>query len=323
MEIKKILEDFETRKFAKVYFLEGEEEALKNEFLQTLKKKIVYPEFNWDNYYAEELDSSIFFHSLLSMPFLSQLKVTVVKNAGDLPLRIIAHLSANANKIPSTNCLLLSDDKLSSQAEQLIAKIGKSISFDKLTRYQIKDWVNNYLKENNKHIDTEAFALLSENTSKNLSLIAREMEKLVSYVGEKKNIELKDVERIGTDTKTYTIYELVDKISEKNTIDSLNILRRLLVSGMSPQQIIGMLRWQFSKLWEVKALISSGISSYKALGENNIPFFKRKYFLTQLNNFNWEKLRECFNLLLNTDIQIKRGAQADLNLELLLFRLTK
>ncbi len=162
-----------------------------------------------------------------------------------------------------------------------------------------------------------------ENTGGNFSLIARELDKLVSYTGEREKIELKDVETIGIDTKTYTVFELIDKISEKNTGDSLNILRRLLISEVSPQQIIGLLRWQFTKLWEVKALIFTGISSYKALEKANIPSFKRKDFLNRIKNFSWEELRKCFNLLLDTDIQIKRGAQPALSLELLLFRITR
>lgn len=324
MKIDKVLEEFENKEFSKVYFLIGEEEAFKNEFLQSLKKKTVYPEFNWENYYAEELDFSILSHSLFSLPFLSQLKVIVIKNAGDLPAKIVAQLSENASRIPSTNCLILSDcNKPSAQIEQFIATVGKSVSFDKLTKYQLKDWIINRLKEDNKKIDSDAIVLLIENTNGSLAVIAQELDKLTSYIGEKNNIEIEDIKRVGIDTKTYTIYQLVDKISEKKMGDSLNILRNLLISEMSPQQIIGMMRVQFSRLWEVKALISNGLSSYQALGKTNIPFFKRNFFLTQIKNFTYEGLKECFNLLLDADIQIKRGAQANLCLELLLFRLTR
>ena len=322
MKTDNLLEEFQNTKFAKIYFLKGEE-VFKNEFLQSLKKRITYPEFNWNVYYAEEVDYSLLFHSLFLLPFLSQLKVIVVKNAGDLPPGTMVQLSKNADKIPSTNCLILLDYQLPSQTEQLINKIGKVISFEKPTRYQIREWINKRLKEDNKHINSEAISLVLENTKGNFSLVAMELDKLISYTGERENIELKDVENIGIDTKTYTIFELVDKISEKNIGDSLVILQRLVVSETSPQQIIGMLRWQFTKLWKVKALISNGISSYKALEKAGVPLFKRKDFLAQIKNFSWEALRNCFNLLLDTDVQIKRGAQANLSLELLLFRITR
>ncbi len=138
MKINNFLEEFQNRKFAKVYFLKGEEEVFKNEFLQSLKKIIMYPEFNWNIYYAEELDSSMLFHSLFSLPFLSQLKVIIVKNAGNLPSETIVQLSKNTNKIPSTNCLILSDYQLPSQAEKLIDKIGKVIFFEKPTQISNK-----------------------------------------------------------------------------------------------------------------------------------------------------------------------------------------
>lgn len=323
MNIDKLLEEFQNGKFSKVYFLTGEEEAFKNEFLRSLKKKIIYPELNWENYYAEELDPSAFSHSLFSLPFLSQLKVIVVKNASALSSKIMVQLSEAANKIPSANCLILCDNEIPAQVERLIGKIGKLVYFGKLKRYQLKDWIVKRAQEDNKKINPEAVALLLENTNGNLSIISRELDKLISYTGEKKEIGLEDVESIGIDTKTYTIYQLVDKISEKKTTESLNILRNLLMSEISPQQIIGMLRWQFSKLWQTKALISNGTPSYKALEQAKVPFFKRNSFTAQMNNFKWEELKKCFNLILDTDIRIKRGAQADLSLELLLFRVTR
>jgi DNA polymerase-3 subunit delta len=323
MNIDKILEDFQNSKFAKVYFLKGEEEIFKYEFLQGLKKEVVNPEFNWNSYYAEEIDSTVLFQSLLLLPFLSQLKIIVIKNAENLSSEIIVQLSKNINRIPSTNRLILCASELPSKVEQLINQFGKIVSFTKPTRYQAREWISKRLKENSKRIDSEAVSLLLENTNGNISLIARELDKLISYIGKRTNIGLEDVEKIGIDTKTYTVFELIDKISEKNTGDSLNILQRLLVSEVTPQQIIGLLRWQFTKLWKVKALISNGLSSYKASVIAKIPSFKRKDFLKQIRNFSWEELRKCFNLLLDTDVQIKRGAQADLSLELLLFRLTR
>lgn len=322
MEINKILQDFEKGDFERVYFFAGKEEASKNEFLRSLKKKIVYPEFNWDSHYAEELDFPTLYHSLFSLPFLSQLKVMVVKNAGDITSKVLTRLNETASKIPSTNCLIFCDDEASSQIQRLITKIGKIVSFDKLTRPQLKNWIIKRLKEDNKNIDSEAIALLLENTNGNLSVIARELDKLISYTDKREKIGLKDVEKISIDTKTYTIYQLIDKISEKNTEDSLRILHNLLMSEISPQQIIGMLRWQLAKIWQAKALVSNGLSSYKALEQVKIPFFKRKFFTNHMNNFTWESLRQCFNLLLETDTQIKRGAQPDLSLELLLFRIT-
>lgn len=321
--MKQSLDISKAEKLAKIYFLKGEEETLKNTFLQDLKKRVINPQLNWNFYYAEEIDSSEFINGIFSPPFLSQLKVTIVKNAKNIPPQIIKRLNKNIDKLPSANCLVLSDIQLPSQFEQLIKQTGKVIHFKKPNRNQLKEWIKEKLKKENKNIIQEAISLLLENTSGNLSLIAREIEKLTAYTGEKREIGLQDIENIGIDTKTYNIFELIDRISEKNTGKALKTLQYLLISGTSPQQIIGMLRWQFTKLWRVKALISSGISPYKATETVKVPFFKKRDFITQAKNFSWEYLKNCFNLFLETDIQIKRGAQPDLSLELLTFRLTR
>lgn len=323
MKIDEILEEFENKNFAKIYFLEGEEEVFKNEFLQSLKKKINYPEFNWSIHYAEEIDSEEFFHSLFSLPFLSQLKIIVIKNAEELPSKIITQLSKNTDKIPSTNCFILSSSKISASLRQLISKNGRIVLFRKPTRPQIRQWAARRLKEDNKRIDSDAFSLLLENTGANFSLLARELDKLIAYAKDKEIIGLKDIKEVGIDIKTYDIFALIDNISKKNTHRSLNILRMLLSGQTSPQQIIGMLRWQFAKLWETKALILKGVNNYKALEQAKIPYFKRNEFLAHTKAFSWEDLKAYFNLLLDTDIRIKRGGEPELSMELLLFRITK
>ncbi len=323
MKTDNILKEFENKNFSKIYFWEGEEEAFKNEVLQSLKKKITYPDFNWSVRYGEEIESKELFSSIFSLPFLSQLKIIAIRNASDLPLEIITHLSKNTDKIPSTNCLILSDSKISASLRQLISKSAKTISFSKPTRLQIKAWALKKLKEEGKFIDADAFSLLLENSGANFSLFARELDKLIVYLNNKKTIEIEDIKKVGTNVKTHDIFELIDNISKKNARCSLGIFRELLFAGTSAQQIIGMLRWQFTKLWEVKSMISKGSNNYKALEQAKIPYFKRNEFLKHTKTFSWKDLQADFNLLLDADTQIKRGAEPSLTMELLLLKIIK
>ncbi|HIE44334.1 MAG TPA: DNA polymerase III subunit delta, partial [Candidatus Omnitrophica bacterium] len=178
-------------------------------------------------------------------------------------------------------------------------------------------------REENKQIDNEAISLLIENTGRELSVTSQELGKLIIYVGENQQIEARDVEKVGIHTRSYTVFQLVDMISQKRTKNSINILRQLLTSGVTPQQIIGLLSWQFARLWKVKSLVSRGMAPYRALREVNIPSFSAKNFLLQVKNFSWEDLTKCFNLLLEADIQIKTGAEPNLTLELLILSFFK
>ncbi|MDD5454670.1 MAG: DNA polymerase III subunit delta [Candidatus Ratteibacteria bacterium] len=323
MKIDNILEKFDNKSFSKIYLLETDEEVLIDEFLQNLKEKISNPEFNWSVYYAEEIDPAHFFRCLFSVPFLSQLKIITIKNASQLSSKIITHLSKNFKKIPGTNCLVFSDSEFSPSLKNLAPTDEQIISFGKTTRSKMKEWAMKYLKGNNKTMDPEALSLLLENTDLNFSLLARELDKLMLYVENKKNIEITDIKEIGMEIKTYDIFALIDNMSKKNTSYCLDALRGLLLDGTSPQQIIAMLRWQLSNIWQVKALISKGINNYKALEQAKIPYFKRSEFLMLTKKFKWEDLRLYLNLLLNADMQIKRGGDPTLTMELLLVKITK
>lgn len=323
MKTGKILEKFESKNFSKIYFLETEEDEFQNEFLRGLKKKISYPELNYSIHYGGELESTEFFHSLFSLPFLSQLKIIVVKNASEIPEKIITQLDKNLDRIPSTNSLILSDSKVSAALKKIAPNKDDIICLGKLTKPQIKAWVLKRMKEENKRINSDALSLLLENTGANFSLITRELDKLIAYTGNKQIIETKDIKDIGIDAETYNIFELIDNISKKNTYRSLNILRGLLFSKTSPQQIIGMLRTQFTRLWEAKALIAKGVSGYKAMEKVKVPYFKRNEFASHMKTFKWEQIRKTLNLLLDTDIRIKTGGEPNLSMELLVIKITK
>jgi len=323
MATDKILEKFDNKSFSKIYLLETEEEVFKDEFLKKLKEKVSTPEFNWNIYYAEDANSEELLQCILSLPFLAQLKVVVIKNASQLSSKIIGQLSKNIDKIPSTNCLVLLDSKFPASLKKFASEDKQIISFGKTTQSKMREWALNYLKEHNKTIDFDALSLLLENAGLNFSFLARELDKLILYVQNKNRIVIEDAKKIGTEAKTYDIFELIDDISKKNTQCSLNALRGLLLDGISPQQIIGMLRWQFSNLWKVKALISKGINNYNALEQAKVPYFKRNEFLAHIKKFTWDDLRSYFNLLLDTDMRIKRGGEPILTMELLLIKITK
>jgi len=322
MKIEQVLGKFENKSFSKIYLLETEEEVFKDEFLKKLKEKVSTPEFNWNIYYAEDANSEELLQCILSLPFLAQLKVAVIKNASQLSSKIIVQLSKNIDKIPSTNCLVLLDSKFPASLRNLVSE-EQTLSFGKTTQSKMREWALKYLKAHYKTIDSDALSLLLGNAGLNFSFLARELDKLILYVQNKNRIVIEDAKKIGTEAKTYDIFELIDNISKKNTQCSLNALRGLLLDGISPQQIIGMLRWQFSNLWKVKSLISKGINSYNALEQAKVPYFKRNEFLAHIKKFTWDDLRSYFNLLLDTDMRIKRGGEPILTMELLLIKITK
>jgi len=304
-----------------IYFFAGEEDILKTNLLEKIKRKLNLPQFNWSIYYAEDIDSSTLLSSIRTQPFLSQTRFVVIKNADKLSSKIWQKIKDNIHHIPSTVFLILISPKLSKETGKMLETIGQKVSFEKLRGYRLHNWIREKFAQADKTIEKEAISLLAENTNASTSLLEQEIEKLINYVGERKNINSEDIKRVGVISKTYNIWQLGDEIAHKNIGKSMAIIHNLLYQGVSPFLIIAILSGQWKKLWRAKAKVEQGLSSYQAANEVGIPSFKLKSFTYQLRKWNWRQLQRGFNLLLDADVKMKTGADPQLTLELLLFRI--
>ena len=306
---------------SRVYWFVGGEEILKSELLEKIKAGAKCPQCNWNVYYAESLDSATLLSSLCTQPFLSQSKFILIKNADKLSKKVWQKIRENIDAIPSSVYLVLLGEKPSKGGAKAGEVVGERITFEKPRGYHLHHWIRDKFAQANKKIEKEAISLLVENSVANLSLLAQEIEKLICYVGERENITSEEVQKVGVVSKTYNIWQLSDEIAHKNIGKSMEIIHNLLYQNVPPPLIIAILSGQWKKLWRAKAKVDKGLSPYKAASEAGVPNFKLKSFTYQLRKWNWQQLRRGFNLLLDADVKIKSGANPQLTLELLLFRI--
>jgi DNA polymerase III subunit delta len=103
-------------------------------------------------------------------------------------------------------------------------------------------------------IDPEAAALLSELAAGQAARIETEMEKLATYVGERKRITTADVAELVVSARSYTVWELADVLGAGGQAKALEFLDSLLRAGEAPPGIVGALAWMYRKLLEAQEL---------------------------------------------------------------------
>lgn len=108
------------------------------------------------------------------------------------------------------------------------------------------------LGQSGKTMARDAYPALYEMTGFDLRNFSNNLEKLVIYVGDRKNITLDDVNAILKRTKQDPIYELTNAVSERNTEDALFFMDSLLSSGIFPLQILGAVTNQIRKVLLIK-----------------------------------------------------------------------
>ena len=112
-----------------------------------------------------------------------------------------------------------------------------------------------------KSMDEGAYRAMYEMTGFDLRTFSNNLQKLVSYIGDRKNITADDVESVLERTKKDPIYELTNAISERNIEKSLFFLDSLFEDDVHPLQILAAIINQIRRLILVKGFLESAHGS--------------------------------------------------------------
>ncbi|MDM8526376.1 hypothetical protein QUF80_23610 [Desulfococcaceae bacterium HSG8] len=113
------------------------------------------------------------------------------------------------------------------------------------------------LGQSGKKMDRDAYMAMYEMTGFDLRTFSNNLEKLINYVGSRKNISVHDVNAVLKRTKQDPIYELTSAVSDRKTEDALFFVNSLLSSGFFPLQVLGAIINQIRKLLLMKGFAES------------------------------------------------------------------
>lgn len=343
------------KKIKPVYLIEGDEEYLKEKVLKKIIYSISKENIDVDQIEAEEVAPDNLSNYLNTLPFLSSMRILVIKNAQKLNREIeniiIKYLK---NPSPFTSLILFvrketDTERYSVGAElrDFIRNTGDIINCRLKTEQEFLEFINDYLTEYGKKMEESALFYFLALSGKNLYNITSELDKLITYIGEKITITREDVEKVVIKYPEAFIFDLIDAISNKQLQKSLNILEELLKRKIEkPEKILAMIARQFRLIWQAKFLVKKGyisqikknllqeIKMFSEEIENKILcdrkeglLFQREFVIEkaikQSFNFDYERLSEITEKLFYTDLSLKEGKDEKIALELLIMELCK
>ena len=117
--------------------------------------------------------------------------------------------------------------------------------------------MNSILTEGGKTMNQATYLALYEMTGFDLRTFCNSLEKLISWVGDRVEITIKDVESVLQRTKKDPIYELTNALADRSTDLALFFLNSILSSGIHPLQVLTALVNQVRKLLLAKGFVKS------------------------------------------------------------------
>ncbi len=324
-ELKKALRE---RWFPPLLFLHGEERFFLERSVESLLDLTVPPEwrdFNLTVFHGREARAGDILDSARTLPVFHAYRLVLVRDA---------HLIAAAeletfipylkDPVPETVLVFIAD-KIDSRRKffQQFKKYGQLVEFKKYYDNQIPDFVQEYAREAGVAFSEEGLNAFCRRVGNSLPEIAGELDKLFSFLGERKLADAEDVRAIVSDIRVDSIFDLADALGQQQRARALVLLNRLLDEGVAPLVILAMVARHLRQLWKARHLLDRGEERKnisRIVGVN--PYFLDGV-LRQARSFPVERFPGIFEEMLAADLALKSsGAHPSAILEELVLGIT-
>jgi DNA polymerase III delta subunit len=154
------------------------------------------------------------------------------------------------------------------------------------------EWMERKLYSSEKTINKDAMLRLAELTGNNLARISHEFDKVAAYVGDKKIIELDDVNSVSGWVKSFYEWEIVDSLEKAEFEKGLLVLDNLFKEGVRPEYVLGITAKFFKDIFLAKLWLKEKEKDKKEIFRELRPHIQERF-----GNFYSTKFREFFTLV--------------------------
>ena len=220
-----------------------------------------------------------------------------------------ANLIMTASSVDKRNNLLKAFQE-KGQVEELRPRFDKS--YVKLDRTYFQSLVKDFLRTHGKTITSEAMELAFSKSGKDLRRIRSELQKIVSYLGQRSEITVHDVEDLFLDFHEAAFFDLSRAIRESDPDKLLKALHENLKAVDHPLQTLAAIASEFRKLIAARELL---FKSFKSTWKSNLTYngFVSIVAAVREKNSSEKSNKSKFNLLNQKDFplfQLLKTAQA-------------
>ena len=225
----------------------------------------------------------------------------------------VKSLAEYAGKIPDTTVLVLTDGKINSNNPLLKELTGKAEirSFPLLKEPQLRQWIQSRVAREGGSISPQAVDLLAKMVGSNLWIMSNEIDKLIIFTSGRR-IEAEDVKTLVSYAQQTNVFAMIDAILEFKAGHAQQLLQQLLQRGASSAYLLAILAHQLQMIVRVKALRNQRKSQREIQDRLGVTSeFALRRTLEQAVMYSWERLKEVYHKLLETDLAIKTGKYDD------------
>lgn len=224
------------------FYLHGDDEFRKEEVARALMEAHLDPatrDFNMDMLRGTEVDSETLASVLGTPPMMAEWRVVMIREVEGLASskRNRDILLKTVESPPPGLALVLSctvPSRSKAKFYKELRKAARDVEFKALSPADVPGWLMERAeKVHEMQMDVEAARALGAAIGTNLGMLAREMEKLADFVGERATVTVEDVKAAGTELPSQDRWSWFDMVGEKRFAEALDALEILFAQGES------------------------------------------------------------------------------------------
>lgn len=264
---------------------------------------------------AVEKDNGLLYGEYNATSMLGGRRVVLIKDANNNLTKPLKDLMANST---SDTMLVMTSTTINTKSslfsylknEDFAAAYG---CYDDREE-NISSYVRDFFIQNNITIASDAMQLLCRRLSADRKASLNELEKLVCYIGSKKNVVLEDVRKAVSDTSGSSFEDLSYYTASGQTERAVEAYQFLLNEGEEPVQLLRNLTYHFLKLLDCVAELEKGGTTESVVSGIRPPlmFYRKSDFMMQLKIWKRKPLFDVLALLYKAERDCKTtGYPAD------------
>lgn len=229
-----------TKSLGGAFYLHGEDQFRKEEAVRALIETHLDPstrDFNLDTLRGTEVDAETLASVLATPPMMAEWRVVVVreveglagsKHARDALLRVVTNPPPGLALVLS--CTVPSGSKAKFYGE--LARAARSLELAAVTDADVPGWLMSRAAEvHGVELDVDAARALGAAIGVDLGVLARELDKLTSFVGDRGRITVEDVEAAGTRLPEQNRWRWFDMVAERRFEEAADAIEVLIAQG--------------------------------------------------------------------------------------------
>ena len=219
------------RSFARVYYVCGEDDFLKDDAVRQLIAAVVDPatrDFNLEVRRGAEVDGGTLASLLDTPPMMAERRMVVVRDVAALKKDARSALDQYLTRpAPETVLVLIASGAEGKVDKKLEQAATIAVGFDSLTDDRVPKWIEHQVAELGATIDARAVTLLHEAVGNDLPALMSELDKLASYAAGEP-IDEGAVAAIVGIRNGETVGDLLDAVLERDAGRALSLLPQVL-----------------------------------------------------------------------------------------------